>query len=125
MDNIRTFCNDILKIDPKIRFAGIWYNGELVHKSREGLMTFLNEEETEKSVRGAVIRWVTRRHLGRTLGAPEFALAKYGKVYRITLSLTDNDLILVSTDIDCDIISLAHKIQKMKEDFLPILKNSE
>ncbi len=88
------------------------------------MVTFLNEAETLQNVRGAIIRWMTRRHPGKILGAPEFALTKYGKVYRITLSLTDNDLILVSTDTDCDIIRLVHEIQNTKESLLPVLKNS-
>jgi len=115
LDIIQNLCNNILKIDSKIRFVGIWYQNELIHESREGLEALLDKEKTYSSVKNAVIRWKARKKLGKLLGEPEFALAKYGKVYRITIQLTDTDLILVSTDIDCDIFSVLSEIQRLKE----------
>lgn len=69
-DDLKQLCNNILKIDPKIRFVAIWHDNELLYKSREGLITFLNEAETLQSVMGAIIRWMTRRHPGKILGVP-------------------------------------------------------
>jgi len=115
--NIRKFCSDILKIDSKIRFAGVWYHNELTHKTREGLTPFLDDDETDRSVRDAIIRWSTRKRLASKIGDPEFAIAEYGKTYRVTIPLTKNNLILVSTDTDYDIRGLVDKIQKIKNNF--------
>jgi len=113
-ENIRKLCNDILKTDSKIRFVGIFYHNEFTHVSREGLTRLLNKVESEKSVRMSSISWSTGKTLSNKLGEPEFGLVKYGEIYRITIPLTDKDLIMISTDTDCDIINLMQKIQKVK-----------
>ncbi len=115
MNDLTDFCKDILRLDPKIRFAGVYFQGDLISKIRDGLEPLLNREETKMSLNGAVIRWTSRKVLGRKLGEPKFALAQYDKVFRVTLPLDDNNLILVSTDIECDILDIINKIQELKK----------
>ncbi len=43
------FCNEILKIDDKIRFTAIYDEGEFYHKIHEGLNPYFTSEETENS----------------------------------------------------------------------------
>ena len=117
MDDIKTFCNDILKLDPKIRFAGIYFQGDLTSKMRDGLKPLLTKEESMTSLRGAVIRWSTRELLANKLGEAKFALAQYDKVFRVTLPLGNKDLILVSIDIECDILGIIGKIIELKKKF--------
>jgi len=122
LTDILQFCKDILKINDKIRFAGIWFQSELVYAQREGLDRLLNDEETMKSVRGTVMRHNIRQTLTKQLGAPKFTINQYDKVCRITIPITKSDLFLVSTDIDCDVMSIAKQIASMKESFLQLAK---
>ena len=60
----KQFCNEILKIDVKIRFTAIYDEGEFYHKMREGVNPYLTPEETENSLAEAVYRWSSRKKIG-------------------------------------------------------------
>jgi hypothetical protein len=55
-------CNEILMIDPKIRYAGICdETGETKYGGqREGVKSLLSSEETKKSNLQALARWALR-----------------------------------------------------------------
>ena len=55
------FCNEILKLDDKIRFVAIYDEGEFHHKMREGLDSYLTPKETENSLAQAEYRWASRK----------------------------------------------------------------
>ena len=63
-------CNDILNLDPKIRFAGICdETGELKYGGqREGIKNLLPSEETKRSNLQALARWGLRNSLAPKIG---------------------------------------------------------
>lgn len=110
-------CDAILECDKKIRYVGIYDFGELTDKTRPGLKSYLTKEETEMSLSQAVYRWSTRKKTNEKIGKPIFALAKYEKIYRITMSIKGAGLILVSTELDININEMVEKVLKIKNKF--------
>lgn len=110
-------CDEILDCDSKIRYVGIYDFGELYDKMREGVENYLSREETETSLSQAVYRWSTRKKTSEKIGKPIFALAKYEKIYRITIPIGGAGLILISTELDVDVNGIVDKILKIKENY--------
>ncbi|WP_299291916.1 hypothetical protein [Nitrosopumilus sp.] len=110
-------CDEILDCDSKIRYIGIYDFGELYDKMRDGVENYLSREETETSLSQAVYRWSTRKKTSEKIGKPIFALAKYEKIYRITIPIGGAGLILVSTELDADVNIIVDKILKIKENY--------
>lgn len=110
-------CDAILECDKKIRYVGIYDFGELTDKTRPGLKSYLTKEETEMSLSQAVYRWSTRKKTTEKIGKPIFALAKYEKIYRITMSIRGAGLILVSTELDINVNEIVEKVLKIKNKF--------
>jgi hypothetical protein len=98
-------CNEILMIDPKIRYAGICdYTGETRYGGqREGVKDLLSSEETKKSNIQALARWALRNSLSPKVGKGKYAMAEYEKVKRITIPLEyDGHLLLITTEVDAN-----------------------
>ncbi len=108
-------CDEILECDEKIRYVGVYDYGELYDKMRPGLKNHLSREETEMSLSQAVYRWSTRKKTADKIGKPIFALAKYEKIYRITVPIGGAGLVLISTELDADVNGIAEKVLKIKD----------
>ncbi len=109
------FCNEILKIDDKIIFTAVYDEGEFYHKTGEGLNSYLTSEETENSLVEAVHRWASRRKIGPKIGEPVYAMAKYGKVYRITIPVGKAGVILVSTELNVNVEEIVEKVRETRD----------
>ena len=110
-------CNEILECDKKIRYVGVYDYGELYDKMKSGLKSHLSREETELTLSQAIYRWSTRKKTAEKIGNPIFALAKYEKIYRVTISIGGAGLILISTELDADVIGVVDKILKIKNKY--------
>ena len=110
-------CEEILECDKNIRYAGVYDYGELYDKMRPGLKSHLTKEETEMSLSHAVYRWSTRKKTADKIGKPIFALAKYEKIYRVTIPIGGAGLILISIELDVDVNMIAEKILKIKNKY--------
>ena len=115
--NNEEFCQKILKIDDKIRFVSIFNNGNFFHKMQEGKKSYLTQEETENSLCQAEYRWAARKKMASKIGAPVFAMAKYGKVFRFTIPVSAAGLILVSTELDISIDDVVEKICNIRDKY--------
>jgi len=110
-------CDKILGCDNKIRYVGVYDYGELYDKMRPGLKSHLSREETELTLSQAIYRWSTRKKTAEKIGNPVFALAKYGKIYRVTVPIGGAGLILISTELDADVLGIVDKILKIKNEY--------
>ncbi len=110
-------CDEILECDKKIRYVGIYDYGELYDKMRPGLKSHLSREETELSLSQAIYRWSTRKKTAEKIGKPIFALAKYEKIYRVTVPVGGAGLILITAELDSDVIEIVDKILKIKNEY--------
>ena len=110
-------CNRILDSNKKIRYVGVYDFGELYEKIRPGIKSFLSKEETEMSLSQAVYRWSTRKKIAGKIGNPIFALAKYEKIFRITIPIGGAGLILISTELDVNLIEIVEKVIEIKNKY--------
>jgi len=112
--DIDQFFNEILNIDNKIRFAGI-YDGEFHFKMREGLKSYHTTEETENSLVQAEYRWASRKKDAPKLGEPIYAMAKYEKVYRVIIPVGIAGVIVVTTELNVNVEEIVEKIIEKRE----------
>lgn len=108
-------CKEILDLDPKIRFAGICDDtGEIKYGGqREGIKNLLSPEETKKSNLQALARWGLRNALAPKVGKGRYAMAEYEKIKRITIPLEDDDLLLVTTEVEVDHGKIINDVRKL------------
>ena len=112
--DIDQFFDEILKIDNKIRFAGL-YDVEFHYKMREGVTSYHTPEETENSLVQAQYRWASRKKDAPKLGEPIYAMAKFEKVYRITIPVGIAGLIIVTTELNVNVEKIVEKIIEKRE----------
>ena len=98
-------CKDIFELDQKVRFAAICdRTGEIKYGGqREGVRSFLSTEQTRGSIQQAWNRWKLRDAMESSIGKGKFAMAEYEKVRRFTIPVDNEDLLLVSTEVDSDL----------------------
>ena len=86
--NYNSLCKDILKINSKIRYAGIYNmeNGRITDKMQDGITSLLDKEETQKSLVQSYLRWKIRQPNSEIMGELIYSTARYAKVTRITLT---------------------------------------
>jgi len=107
-------CEEILNCDNQVRYAAIYDYGELYDKMRPGTTSYFTREETETSLSHAIYRWSTRKKTIPKIGKPIFAMAKYEKIYRVTLPIGGAGLILVSIELGADVNDIVDKILKIQ-----------
>ena len=107
-------CDEILECDKDIRYVGIYDYGELYDKMKSGLKSYLSREETEMTLSQAVYRWSTRKKTADKIGKPIYALAKYEKIYRVTIPINGAGLILISIELNVDVNMIVDKIITIK-----------
>ena len=111
------FLKDILDINPKVRFAAVYYEADYYTEMREGLKPFLSEEETEKSLRHAIVRMGSRKLLAKKTGDVHYGLGKYDNMCRITIPFGQDGIIMCTTEIDAEYDMIAEKIIELGKKF--------
>ncbi len=110
------FFDQVIKLDKSVRFVAI-YDGQFHAKFRNGIQGYLQEEEIKESLSKAQKRWDSRKKMSLKIGEPKFAMAQYDKVNRITISLDNYGIILVTTEIDVDVNQLVDGIIDIRARF--------
>ncbi|MEE8132327.1 MAG: hypothetical protein V3T40_01995 [Nitrososphaerales archaeon] len=95
---------DVVKIDPKIRFVTIFdTDGKIAYTGHpEGVRNLLTPDESKRSLEQAGAIWKLRKELEPKIGKGLYVLAVYEKIKRITMPLDDKHLIYVTTESDVD-----------------------
>jgi hypothetical protein len=108
--------NHILTLDPDIRFVTIIdinNNKFLFSEHAPGVTNILTKEESDQSLQFTLNAWKIRDTLKKQIGKGKFVLAEYEKIKRISMSLDDNHLLYITTEVRCDVINLIEKINKL------------
>jgi len=115
--NFNKFCSDVLKISPKVRFAGVYStkNGEVYYKMQEGIKKIFNDEQTKDSLVHGYMRWKSRLHASALIGIPIYTMTKYPKINRITLPCGEKALIMISTESDLEPVEIIEDVCKLRE----------
>ena len=108
-------CEDILKLDPQIRFAGVCDDsGEIKFGGhREGINNLLSVDETKRSNLQAFARWGLRNSLAPKIGRGKYAMAEYEKIKRITVPLENYHLLLITTEVQVDHVKIIADVLKL------------
>ena len=80
----------------------------------------MSTEETEKYALAATIRHSTRQVWERKLGKVQFTLTRYERLWRVSVPLPDNHLLLISIDPETKNID-----SLMSDKVLPLLDRDE
>ena len=110
-------CDEVLNCDSQIRYVGIYDYGELYDKMKPGVSSYLTKEETEVSLSQAIYRWSTRKKISSKIGKPVFAMAKYEKIFRITIPIGGAGLILISTELNANVNDIVDKILEIQSKY--------
>jgi hypothetical protein len=101
------FCDDVITLDPSIRFVGVAdEHGLLLSTSeRKDLKPLLNTEETQQYAITAATRQYTRIMWQTLLGKIDYTCSHYDKLLRATIPLTDKNnhlsyVIFFTFDVD-------------------------
>ena len=96
--------NDILKINSKIRYAGVYYTGnvQLYEKVQKEVTRYFDKEKTMDTFIHSYMRWKTRQQDAGVLGEPVYTTTKYGKINRLTIPCSSKALLMVNTEPDLE-----------------------
>ena len=97
-------CDDILNLDPKVRFVGVCDNTGVIKNGglRDGIKSILTDDEIKKSNLISLERWRLHNTLADRIGKARYAMEEYEKVKQITMPLEDEHLLLISTEVNAD-----------------------
>jgi hypothetical protein len=105
--NYQNICDQIRKLDPKIRFAGIINErGRLIEGGmKSGLTTFSSAKDDEMLFMELVLRVKMRQEFDTQLGKVKFAMALRDKVLEMSFPIDKHVLFVVSeSDVDFGIL---------------------
>ncbi len=110
-------CEEILRIDPKVRFAGVCdETGEIKHGGhREGIRSLLTPEESKRSLVWAIAGWRLNNSLAPKIGKGKYVMTEHENVKRITMTLDESHFLLISTEVDADHTKIIDSVIWLKE----------
>lgn len=105
----------ILRLDRSIRFCAVVDRlGYVVDaKARANLEPLLTAEEMDRCALLVSLRYRTRTAFEEKLGRAQCMVTYYEKVIMASMSLADNDLVLVTVDNAADFQSIMRKVQRL------------
>ncbi len=109
------FCSQILKTDPKIRFASVydeWAN-RVGGGMREGVKSLLSDHMEKELLDLSIITWKARKATAKMLGKTKYSMAEYDTIKRFSFYLGNDHLLLVSTEKEADTDIVVDKVIKL------------
>lgn len=114
--NYTEFLDEILRFDTKIRFVAI-YDGQLKAKFRNGVLDQFKEAEIKFSLSEALKIRSSRNQMNFNSKKPKFAMAHYDEINQITIPLGEEEIVLLTTELNLDIHKLINKIIEFRNRF--------
>ncbi len=95
---------DILKLNSKIRYSGVYYTGnvQLFEKVQKGVTRLFDKEKTQDTFIHSYMRWKTRQQDSSVVGEPVYSITKYGKINRLTIPCSSKALLMVNTESELE-----------------------
>ncbi|MEM3063831.1 MAG: DUF6659 family protein [Candidatus Nitrosotenuis sp.] len=111
-------CNEVKKLDPKIRFVGLINNkGKLVAGGMaEGKKPLEDEKKDEMLYLELALRVRMRQEFDAELGPVKFAMSYRDKVLVMSFPLK-NEILLVSAEKDMDFAKFPFSVLKILEQY--------
>jgi len=107
--------SDIIKLNPKIRYSGVYQTGNLQiwEKLQEGITRFFDKEKTNDTLIHAYMRWKTRQHDSDVIGQPMYSITKYEKINRLTMAASSKALLMVNSEPDLELHEIVNDITEL------------
>ena len=111
--------SDILKLSPKIRYAGVYQTGSIQvwEKIQKGITRYFDKEKTNDTLIHAYMRWRTRQHDSEVIGQPMYSITRYAKINRLTIPANNKALLMVNSEPDLELHELVGDIIKLIEKY--------
>ena len=114
--NYDILCKEILAIDPNVRFAVAFREGERLGGGyRDNVSSLLSPEEVNTSLSYACQRWETRKNLAHRIGNAKISITEYEKVRQITLPVDEKTLLLVSLETNVEYFRVVEILLNLKK----------
>ena len=113
---IKQHYNDIINIDPNIRFVTICDSeGKTMYsRHRQGVKNLLTAEESKKSLEMAMTGWKVRSELSNKIGKGRYVIAEYERIKRITMPFGEDYLLYLTTEPQANHLSIINRIRKLE-----------
>ena len=109
------FIGEILKLDNKIRYSGIYHTGleKIYEKMQKGVSRFSEKEQTIDAIIHEYMRWKARKHYSFEIGELNYAITKYEKINRITMPIHEKAFLMINTEPELNPESFIEKVKKL------------
>ena len=110
-------CKNILKLDSKIRFAGVVNTkGVLINDMyQKGVEEYLSQSELKMSLHYSMLEWEKAKNLHHKIGDQKASVVEYDKVTLISIPLNNSDLFVASIEPNEDYFKMILKIKPLLE----------
>ncbi len=111
--NYDSLCKNIIKLDSKIRFAGIVNTkGILINEiKQEGVEDYLSPNELQMSLHYSMLEWEKSQNLSHKIGYERASVVEYDKVTLISIPIDDSNLFVASIEPKEDYFKMILKIK--------------
>ena len=110
-----TLNNKILKLNLKIRYAGVYYAGkvQIYEKIQKGITRLSNKEKTQDTLIHEYMSWKARKHHSPVIGEPMYTITKYEKINRLTIPLHLKALLMINTEPELEPNEIINDVIKL------------
>ena len=107
--------SDIIKLNPKIRYAGIYHTGnvQIWEKLQQGITRLFDKEKTNDTLIHAYMRWRTRQHDSEVIGQPMYSITKYAKINRLTIPVNSKALLMINSEPEFELQEIIDDLVKL------------
>ena len=111
-------CKNILKLDSKIRFAGVVNTkGILINNMyQEGVEEYLTHSELKMSLHYSMLEWEKSQNLNHKIGKERASVVEYDKVTLLGIPPNNRDLFVASIEPNEDYFKMILKIKPLLEE---------
>jgi hypothetical protein len=107
--------SDIIKLNPKIRYAGIYHTGnvQIWEKLQQGITRLFDKEKTNDTLIHAYMRWRTRQNDSPIIGQPLYSITKYAKINRLTIPVNSKALLMINSEPEFELQEIIDDLVKL------------
>ncbi len=111
--------NKILKLNSKIRYAGIYHVGniQIYEKIQKGITRLSEKEKTQDTLIHAYMRWKSRKNYSSEIGEPMYTITKYEKINRLLIPLHSEALLMINTEPELEPNEIVDEVTKLIEKY--------
>ncbi len=107
--------SEIIKLNPKIRYAGIYHTGnvQIWEKLQQGITRLFDKEKTNDTLIHAYMRWRTRQNDSPIIGQPLYSITKYAKINRLTIPVNSKALLMINSEPEFELQEIMDDLVKL------------